>query len=215
MRRVHTGWRAALVVVVLLFVGLAGGYAAALALARQPAEAGVAEPVAAASPSIPLDPPPLIKPDPEVDPLPTDLEMRRTQFRGPDFSFSYPRPRGWALTRAGEDHKWRDPSIEVSYTYLLRVRAARGRNESIARMLTDRVRDIDADQQDVTWLEQTTDSLSYSYLDDGHLRFGLLTWLDVSGSGLSEVEVAVTGREVDRPGLQALLDTVVAGVRQS
>ena len=52
-----------------------------------------------------------------------------------------------------------------------------------------------------------------------HLRYGVLRWLDLDDSDLdprdfADLEVGVSGREVDLPGMEALLERVTADVRR-
>ena len=57
-------WRGPIVLVLLLGIGLAVGYGVAQGVRETPSGAGGAVPVAARSPSVPVDPPPTVLPDP-------------------------------------------------------------------------------------------------------------------------------------------------------
>ena len=48
--------------------------------------------------------------------------------------------------------------------------------------------------------------------DDWHhmMRHGYLAWLDLSGSDNAQVEIAVTGREVDDAGMADLIARIAA-----
>ena len=41
-----------------------------------------------------------------------------------------------------------------------------------------------------------------------------LVWLDVRATGFADVEIAVTGREIDAPGAERLITTVAEDMRQ-
>lgn len=207
-------WRGAVVLVLLLALGVVGGYAASLALAAQPAASGVAEPVVAESPSVPIDPAPSIRPDPDIAPLATDLPTRRASIGTQLFRIHFPVPKGWRETpNSSIEKKW-NVADNPPYTYVLRVEQVDGLHDSIARTIEERIEDLRDQEEGTEILAQDDDSLAYSYLADGHLRFGLLRWVNLTGSPFAEVEVAVTGREVDVPGMEALLDTVSDGMSE-
>ena len=207
-------WRGAVVLVLLLALGVVGGYAASLALASQPAASGVAEPVVAESPSVPIDPAPSIAPDPDIAPLATDLPTRKASIGTQLFRIHFPVPKGWRETpNSSIEKKW-NVADNPPYTYVLRVEQVDGLHDSIARTIEERIEDLRDQEEGTEILAQEHDSLAYSYLADGHLRFGLLRWVNLTGSPFAEVEVAVTGREVDVPGMEALLDTVSDGMSE-
>jgi hypothetical protein len=206
-------WRGSAAVVLLLGVGIGGGYAAAAALEEAPAASGPATPVPAVSPSVPVDPPATIRPDPDVPALDTDLRTRREQLGTGGFAVSLPVPVGWQRTDlASAEAKW-DVAGHPLNTYWLRVEQVSSQRESIPTTVEERVADLDATTEGFVIVEQTDESLSFTYLADGYLRYGHLRWLDLTGSGIAELEIATTGREVDVPGMEALVDTVAEGAR--
>lgn len=202
------------VVAGLLVVGVAAGFGASVAAGRQPVAAGVPTPVAA-SPSRPVDPPPVYVDDPDDDALPTALLTRTEALTAQGFRYTFPVPEGWLEVPLGfGESKWVDPATPTMFTYALRVEVVSGQNKVVERVLADRVRDLALDEDDFEELGRTPDSLTFSYTVDGHLRIGMLRWLDLTGSGFPDVEVSVAGRAEDRPGMEALMSTVTNGVRR-
>ena len=61
--------------------------------------------------------------------------------------------------------------------------------------------------------ERTASTIEFTYVSDGFPRHGFLAWLDLRGTGVAEVEVAVTGREMDARGAAQLISRVTAGMR--
>jgi hypothetical protein len=203
-------WRGPVVLGCLLVLGAGGGFGVSMAMADHSAGGGAAAPVAAQSPSLPVDPEPSLLPDPATPALPVELDLRRVTFGVAGFGISYPVPKGWIETRSVNDAKWRAPD-HVDFGYLLRVEQV-GQNRTIERTMQDRIRDLDLDEEGFQVTEQTTDTLRFTYIVSQHRRFGLLRWLDL-GSGFADVEISVSGRSVDLPGMEALLERVADGVR--
>lgn len=202
------------VVAALLAIGVAAGFGASVATGRQPDASGVPTPVAA-SPSYPVDPEPVYADDPASPALPADLPMRRARLGTEGFRYGFPVPEGWEATQDGSDQlKWRNPANPPSWTYVLRVEQVGTDNTTIAQTLAERVEDLDDVEQHFDVLARTSDSLVFSYLDDQHLRVSVLRWVSPSGSRFAEIEVAATGRLVDRPGLEALAARVAGGMRR-
>lgn len=209
-------WRGPVVLALLLVLGAGTGYAASLATSREAVADGVPAPVAASSPSMPVDPVPSYVPDPTDPPLPVDLPMGQGGVGTEPFRHVFPVPRGWVATpNSANETKWTDPATPPSWTYVLRVEQVGSENETVERMLAERIEDLTLAEDGFEVVARTGDSLTFSYVTDGHLRFGILRWLDVTGSGFAEVEVAVTGREVDLPGMAALVAQVTGGIRRA
>lgn len=204
-------WRGAAAVLLLAGLGAAGGYAGATAL--DVPSAGTATPLPANSPSVPVDPPPVRVPDPAVAPLALDVPTRRSQLGAEGFEISFPTPRGWRRTFISPvEARWVRPG-NPSHTYVLRVEHVLSLRETIDATLQARLERLDAETEEFTVVEQTPSSLHFTYLDAGHLRHGLLRWLDLNGRGVAELEVALTGREVDLDGMESLMSAVVRGAR--
>lgn len=212
-------WRGPAVLLVLLALGAGVGFGASLLLGRQPAAGGVPVPVAA-SPAFPADPEPSYVADPTSAPLPTGLETTRGRLGTRDFRYEFPVPEGWVATPNNPNEtKWTNPANPPSWTYGLRVEQVGSQNKSVAALLEGRIADLDSDEQDFRVVDRTADSLTFSYTVDAHLRYGVLRWLDLDDSDLdpadfADLEVGVSGREVDLPGMQALLERVTGDVRR-
>jgi hypothetical protein len=208
------GWRGPVALVLLIAIGAVGGYAGAWAWQDRPDVSGVAEPVAAASPSVPVDPAPLILPDPEAPTLEPGIPTHEEVVGSGAFAVTAPVPDGWNRTDLGPaEARWGVPDIPLN-TYVLRVEQVTSQRESIDDILTDRIEQLDQTSEDLVVVDQTSDSLEFTYLSDGYLRFGFLRWLDLAGSGHADLEIAVTGREQDVKGARALVETVAEGARR-
>ncbi|HEY0645941.1 MAG TPA: hypothetical protein VGD39_21190 [Nocardioides sp.] len=211
-------WRGPIVLALLLALGVGGGYVASWALGGHPQAVGAAQPVTAASPSLPVDPVPELFADPAFDPLPTDLELVRQEVGRGDFRLSLEVPKGWRVSpNSLSEWQWRPPDFEP-FGYYLRVEQVLSNRRSIDWTLDRRIDELNEDEAAVKVIEQTDDSLHFSYVTSNHLRHGFLTWLDLSGSDNAQVEVAVTGRKADVEGMADLIsrvaDSMVMG-RQS
>jgi hypothetical protein len=211
-------WRGPIVLALLLALGVGGGYVASWALGGHPQAVGAAQPVTAASPSLPVDPVPELFADPAFDPLPTDLELVRQEVGRGDFRLSLEVPKGWRVSpNSLSEWQWRPPDFEP-FGYYMRVEQVLSNRRSIDWTLDRRIDELNEDEAAVKVIEQTDDSLHFSYVTSNHLRHGFLTWLDLSGSDNAQVEVAVTGRKADVEGMADLIsrvaDSMVMG-RQS
>ncbi|KRF34776.1 hypothetical protein ASG94_11435 [Nocardioides sp. Soil805] len=196
-------------------VGLVGGYAAAYALDPEPTTQGASTPVTAQSPSVPVDPIPTGNAQPSVPGLQTDLPMREGRMGSNRFRLVHPVPRGWAkIYSAPDEVKWKQAG-NPDNTYLLRIEQVQSLNDTIDEVLTDRIDELRDEEERLTVLERTANTLEFTYVSEGFLRHGFLTWLDLRGTGFAEVEIAVTGREVDARGAQQLINRVAAGMRQT
>lgn len=207
-------WRGPIVLVLLLGIGLAVGYGVAQGVRETPSGDGGAVPVAARSPSVPVDPPPTVLPDPDDPGLATDLPTHRESVGSGGFAITVPVPDRWRRTDLGPaEAKWSPPDASPQ-TYGLRIEQVTSQRESVSRILQDRIADLDASTEDLVVVAQTADSLEFTYVAGGYLRYGFLRWLDLSGSGMADLEIAVTGREVDVPGARSLLSTVALGAER-
>ena len=201
-------------VAVLLVAGAAGGFGASLALAENPTAVGAGVPVVAHSPSLPVDPAPSLVPDPAFASLATSLDLvdRRVGGKG-GFRMTVPVPKGWdEVANSLNEWKWRPPD-QPEFGYVLRVEQVLSQRDTVARILANRKVALDQDESSVEFVDETSNSLHFTYVTESHLRHGFLIWLDVTGSGFAQVEVALTGREVDVPGMQDLVTRVAYGIR--
>ena len=203
-------WRGTLALGLLLVLGAGGGFAASMTAGEHPDGSGAAVPVAAASPGLPVDPAPETVADPLTAPLAPSLPLveRRTG-RGKDV-VTLSVPDGWIKNDLSvKEWTWRPPD-QPMYAYVLRVEQVRGDREPIARLIANRKVALDQDEVDVRFESETADSLHFTYIADQHLRHGLLKWVPVPGTTVAQVEVAISGRAVDVPGMEDLIERVAA-----
>ncbi len=196
----------------LLAIGVAVGFGASWTLGANQNGAGPAAPVPA-SPSLPVDPVPELLDDPDFPPLATGLPLVRQSVGAGDFQMTLPVPRGWSyFENSLNEWQWRPPD-QPSFGYVLRVEQVLSNRRSIAWTLDQRLAELREDESNVEVLAQTRDSLHFTFVTANHLRYGYLRWLDLTGSDNAQVEIAVTGREVDDPGMADLIARVGSGVR--
>ena len=205
-------WRGLVALVALLAAGIVGGYATAAYLQSSPVTTGSPTPVAAANPSVPVDPPAPLREDPPQEALEPDLPLREVSVGTDNYKFVFPAPRGWSRLETSSNEVKYKKAGNPSNTYLLRVEQVVSQHEQIPDILAARIDDLRRDEQQVDIQVRTYDSLEFSYVHDGYRRFGLITWLDITRSGQAEAEIALTGREVDVPGMRDLMAKVIRGI---
>ncbi|HEV2796704.1 MAG TPA: hypothetical protein VGV65_03720 [Nocardioides sp.] len=205
-------WRGPTVLTLLLALGVGGGFGASWALGEHATGRGAAAPLAA-SPSLPVDPVPELLPDPEFDPLQPGIELVEQRVGTGDFGLSLEVPSGWRFTTNSlTEWQWR-PRDFKTFGYYMRVEQVISNRRSIDWTLDRRIDELVEDEQAVTVRSQGDGSLHYTYVTSNHLRHGYLTWLDLTGSDNAQVEIAVTGRAADVPGMSELIDRVADSMR--
>jgi hypothetical protein len=206
-------WRGLVAVVALLAASIVGGFAMAAYLQSSPVTTGAPKPVTAASPSVPVDPPAPLREDPPQAAMETDLPLREVSVGTDNYKFVFPAPRGWSRSETSSNEVKYKKTGNPSNTYILRVEQVVSQHEQIPDILASRIDDLRSDEQMVDIQVRTYDSLEFSYVHDGYRRFGLITWLDITRSGQAEAEIAITGREVDLPGMRDLMAKLIRGIR--
>lgn len=196
----------------LLAIGVAAGFGASWSLGRNPSGDSPAAPVPA-SPSLPVDPVPELLPDPTTPPLAEGLPLVRQSVGAGDFRMTLPVPKGWAFFENSLNEWQWEPPGQPDFGYALRVEQVLSNRRSIEWTLDRRLAELREDESNVEVIDQTRDSLHFSFVSANHLRHGYLRWLDLTGSDNAQVEIAVTGREVDDPGMAELIARVGSGVR--
>jgi len=170
-----------------------------------------ADPVPASSPSYPVIPAVVVADNP-APALAPDLRVRRQAVGTPPFQVRLPIPRGWVRSDSNVgEWKWY-PSWRLSTNaYFVRVRQVGNNYRSIDSAVRNRIADLDsaADVSDLE-VERQPDRFAASYVSAKHRRFSYEGYLSRSGSGFADVYIAVIGREVDRPGLEALFDRLMS-----
>ena len=206
-------WRGPAAIAVLLALGLAVGFGASLVVAERSASDGAAAPVAAQSPSLPVDPVPELLPDPTHPPLDASVPLVRQSVGTGDFRMSLPVPEGWTFsTNSLNEWQWRPPD-GADFSYLLRVEQVLSNRRSITWTLDNRIAELDEDEDNLEVVSRTDDTLHYTYVTSNHLRHGFLAWRDLTGSDNAQVEIAVSGRAADKDGMSALVDRIADGTR--
>jgi hypothetical protein len=183
------------------------------AVAERSAGTGEAAPVAAQSPSLPVDPVPELLPDPTDPPLDGSVALVRQSVGTGDFRMSLPVPEDWAFsTNSLNEWQWRPPH-DMDFGYLLRVEQVLSNRRSIAWTLDNRIAELDEDEDNLKILSRTDDTLHYTYVTSNHLRHGFLAWRDLTGSDNAQVEIAVSGRAADKDGMSDLIARIADGTR--
>ena len=204
--------RRRLVLSALLLAGVGGGFVGSLAIAGGSSSSGTAAPVAAQSPSLPVDPVPELLPDPTTAALSPGIRLVRQQVGAGDVRMTVPVPRGWRFSVSSlHEWQWRPPD-QPDFGYVLRVEQVLSNRRSIDWTLDRRVDELAEDGGDATILGRGADSLHFSHVTSNHLRHVHVRWRDLTGSDNAQVEIAVTGRQVDDPGMADLIARVAAGV---
>jgi hypothetical protein len=205
-------WRGTAVLALLLAIGVAAGFGASWVVRQNPMGDGTAAPVPA-SPSLPVDPVPEVLPDPTTPALAAGVPLVPQTVGAGDFRMTLPVPNGWTFSENSlNEWQWRPPG-QPDFGYVLRVEQVLSNRRSIEWTLDRRIDELREDEINVEVLDQTNDSLHFSFITSNHLRHGHLRWLDLTGSDNAQVEIAVTGREVDDPGMAHLIARIGSGIR--
>lgn len=210
------GWRGPVVLAALLALGTAGGYVASRAQQPGGDARGVPSPVAASGPRFPVDPPIPTATDPADPALRPNVPLTTDTLGTGKFALAVPVPVGWTMNQtASNEAKWKEPGTSNN-TYVMRVEQTAEDGRTIPEALDQRVRALRDEQDDVRLVPggRTEDSVEYTYTsNEGTRRHSFIRWVDVSGSGLAEVEVVVHGRTRDVPGTRDLVRRVAEGLR--
>jgi hypothetical protein len=193
-------------------VGALAGYAASYASHPEPSERAVAEPLAAFSPSIPTDPPIDVVPDSDrYLPLGTDLTYQRRFIGDASSRWGYDAPRGWERwVTESSGFRWTLPG-NPDFTYSLRV-APITVPITTSNLARDRIAAVRGSEgvEDVQQESLTDDSVAFTYVSNSHARYQHSYWISLPGSEIGVFEITVSGRVRDEPGLESLLDHLVA-----
>src|SRR3954452_10590641 len=213
-------WRALGVAVVLLCVGVVGGYAVAQRSEEEPVSSPVLDPVPAVSPAVPTPSAPTYAADPTDPPmdasgLTTETVRLRPEPNGGGLKVDV--PVGWRSSHTSANSwNFADPDASPG-TYVLRVSIQSGADVSISGAVAQRIALLQTTEDegnisDFTVTNQTGDTLIATYVDGGHLRFTTERWVSFDGSH-AYASVAATGREVSQQGLNELLGRTINSLR--
>jgi hypothetical protein len=212
-------WRVLGVAIVLLGVGVVGGYALADRTASEPARSTALDPVPAASPAVPTPPVYDVKPDPEAEALqpgiPSTAQELRITKRGAGVSALI--PDDWIPNRLPESQTWNfSPPINTSNTYTLRIQLMIGQRLAATVAKTARIAALESAEADGHILgldvtNETPTSFEATYITDDYLRVTMEQWV-ADANGTAYADVAVTGRTRDTEGLRDLLARTAGSV---
>lgn len=203
-----------MVLVALLAIGAGGGYAASAQSRDTTIGSGVAAPLPAERPEMPVEAPKPFQPDPDDPPLGTDLEMVTTTRGSGKFEITFPVPAGWSTNaNATNEWKWKQPGTSNN-TYVMRIEQIQSQDITIEDAIDIRIDRLRDEQEDVVIEDRGAESLEYTYRsNEGNARHSFMRWLDLDASGQADVEIVVHGREADVPGTKELIRRVADGMQ--
>jgi hypothetical protein len=198
----------------LAAVGVAGGFAVGNVLREDPVPVAEATPVPASSPSLPVDPERPFAPDIDYPALQPGLTYQRHTLGELPYAWVYSAPKGWAPYQEDtEEIRWRPADEPEVGGFSMRVKRTT-EHQSKSDMVAQKLAAMLAGYDDVEILGRTGDLLSFSYRDATRntRRFNTFRWFSVPGETEARFEMSVVGREVDRAGLDDLLEQVSRSV---
>lgn len=209
-------------VLLALLVGAGAGYAVAASgdSGTEPVETFAdAQPLPAADPSFPVieyD----VLPDPTTPPLATNVALVTTRLKDADTTISTPVPQGWReVDLVGPAWNYSVPTNPTN-TYLLRIGILTGTRTSTSVQVAARIEALRSTERD-GYIEdfrierQTDTEFVGSYIDAGYRRVVIETFLPQSAdTNAALATIAFTGREVDRPGMEAMTTRIAAELTQ-
>ncbi|WP_248583577.1 hypothetical protein [Nocardioides sp. InS609-2] len=201
------------VVGVVSVAALACGAVAGVLLSMAQAEPAddVAAPVPAMSPSLPVDPAPLARPDADTPALQPGLTYVDDMIGANGFEVKLRSPEGWTKVIIGAaEAKWVVQGNRLN-TFLLRVESVESQRQSVERIKSERIEDLRRLTKNFRLVQETETSIQIIYVDDNGLtKYGNVRWIDDPDpdSDQAVVEIAANGRERDQPGLLDLITRV-------
>jgi hypothetical protein len=215
-------WRVLGVAVVLLAVGVAGGYAVADRTTEQPTVGGTPSPLAAVSPAAPTPPVVDVLPDPDFPALATDVPLEpkvlRTSRKNGD-ALAVDIPEGWIVNRSQGAATWNYVATNLHNTYTLRIGIVAGQHVAVSVALGSRIEALKSAQSEnhLSNLEitaQSAEAFQATYVDEGFLRVTTERWVSFH-DGTAYATVAAVGRTIDKPGLDALVTRVAMSMEEA
>jgi hypothetical protein len=207
-------WRGPAALVALLAIGAGGGYAASAQSRDGSIGTGVAAPVPARSPELPVEAPQPYAADPDDPPLRPGIEMVPATLGTGKFEITFPAPRGWTINaNASNEWKWKKPGTSNN-TYVMRIEQINSQDITIEDAINIRIERLRDEQEDVVIVDRGAETLEYTYRsNEGNARHSFMRWLDLDASGQADVEIVVHGREKDVPGARDLIRRVAEGMQ--
>ena len=206
-------WRGVGVLLLLAAVGVTVGVAIGFQQRPSVATGGDAVPLPASSPSVPLDPPPSIAPDPGFPPMALGLPTHEERVGDKAFGVVVPVPDGWDRFQLGSaEYRWTPPG-NPDHSYSVRVENVFSQRLTVEQIMADRIESVSS-LPGFELETQNSDTMIFRYVDEtSHQRLQMLRWIAPRGSGTAEAEISVVGREADRAGMRDLLDVITNGAR--
>lgn len=207
-------WRGPAVLVALVALGAWSGYAASGQSRETTIGEGVAAPVPAQRPEMPVEAPAPYAQDPDDPPLQPGIAMTTGRLGSGKFELTFPIPVGWRTNaNASNEWKWKQPGTSNN-SYVMRIEQINSQDITIPDAIDIRVERLRDEQEDVVIVDRGAASLEYTYRsNEGNARHSFMHWLDLDASGQADVEIVVHGRERDVPGTRDLIRRVAAGMR--
>lgn len=213
-------------------VGVAGGLGIGYLRQPQPAAGGTATPLPAASPSVPVDPPPTVAPYAQDIPypaMPTTFTFGRLLMGNSQQAWQVPVPKGWqAFTvsssepervvppgeRSGYDElRFRPKGEPALGGYSLRVKTV-NEHVSPSTMVGDKVTGMHEAYDEVEVSGRSENAVRFVFRDsENRRRYNYFQWFGTPGTSEASLEMSVVGRQVDQPGLDALFAAFANTVR--
>ena len=200
---------------VLLLLGAGAGWAWAAASPEDgPSRFAGAGPVAAESPSVPVEPDRPYAEDVDMPTLTTNLEYQRETIGEAPFQYSFRRPRDWAPVNRGAGERAFLPPGRMLGGFGMRVKVVNARLTT-EEMVEEKLDALEATEDDVEVVGRSSDYLAVTYRSsENRLRYNTFRWFTDPGGTAATFETSVYGRERDVAGLRDLLDKVAASVER-
>jgi hypothetical protein len=238
------GRRGLVAAVLCGLIGLAGGVLVAWLVQPRPAHGGLADPVPAVSPSVPVDVPtesPYAE-DIGYPSLSPDLAVPvRHRIANQLAVWQYHVPLGWAaysvctpgqgevcalpddtpLTskqiEQADQVRFRPPDEPLVGGYSLRVRILNNTLNNLQQMVATKLVGFQQGVKDFRTIRRTPSGIYFSYRDPttNFHRYNYFQWFAVPGQTNATLEMSVSGRQQDVPGLKALFNRFADNVSGS
>ena len=203
---------------VVVLVAAAGGFAMARTTSHGEARAALVEPVPA-EPALPIDPSTPPAQDIDYPALQPGLQYQPETLGHGAFAWDYGAPTGWRRYGADDglganEFRWRPPEEPTVGGFSLRVKLVNA-HQTPAEMVAAKQAALAASPDayaDFRVLSQTDDTLAFTYRvpSSNTLRYNTFRWIAPPGAAEAGIEMSVSGRERDLAGLADLLAEVSA-----
>lgn len=210
-------FRGPLVVLAVLGLGLATGYAASHELQPKPMRVSAQRPVPAEDPAYPLGFAGSVLPDSSLPPLQGDLILVDERLKNQDRVATVPVPVGWKRKNLREgEARWIPMKDAVDTGYSVRVHVLKD-DIPLRDMMIARAEALPGDPNitDIQRLQtfENTSSLVATIVRNGYRKLLLIRWISFHGDVSADVEIAWSGRIRDEAGMQQLLARMATDAR--